>query len=169
MPPRHIPLHPSAPGCCWEPSHHLQLQKQQLQLITCRHSQLLILAAIWLHFTYIPAMKSKRVFYLLPPIAEGWTKKQARLIWNRRQIINKQEAERRVLSDTSMQTKGELPSRSNNWEFAFPEDPFWATLHELSVIHFVCFPLVFLLSSFLFISISLLQALSANKNNKSDL
>lgn len=49
-----------------------------------------------------------------------------------------------VLSNTSMQTKGDLSSRSNNCEFAFPEGPFWTMLCELSITLFVCFPLFFL-------------------------
>lgn len=134
---RYLPLCPSARGCCWEPSHHLWLREQQLQLIMCRHSQLLILAAIWLHIASIPAMQNKRVSSLLPTATEEWTKKQLRLIWNRREIINKQEGAQQYIH------ANERWAAFQEQQFAFPEDPFWAMLHEISVIHSVCFPLFF--------------------------
>lgn len=87
-PPGHILLHPSAPGCCWELSNHLWLQKQHPQLIMCKHPQLFISAATWLHITSISAIQSKRVLYLLPQLK---TKKQSKLVWRRRQVRGREE------------------------------------------------------------------------------
>lgn len=157
-PPRHVPLCPSAPGCCWEPSHHLWLQKQQLQFNNVETlSDAHLGSHLASHHTH-PCQAKQRVFHLLPPVAEGWTKTGARLMWNRRQIITEQEAEGACSAIHPCKQKG----------ICLPEATI-VSLHSLRAHFEQCsvssqslflsvFPCFSLPSSFLFVSISLLQA-----------
>lgn len=102
---------------------------------------------------------------ILAPATSRWRMDKGTSKIDRKQEIDYKQAgdRKRVFSDTSVQTKGDLPFRSNRCKSAFPEGPFWAMLHEIpqSLI------LSLLPSSFVFISTALPQALSTN--TKSDL